>query len=280
MNEMAPRDLTVADLRPGDLLMSMARTEFAKLIAWVGDTQYSHAAVVFSPDDLIEATPPKVRLFPLADRADQGNRLHFLDVWRPTALHDRPLEPADLAALQAAGRGFLGRDYATQMLPYVAVAGAIRTKTPANPVICWILKRIVDYVMTDDADTLICTELAYRVYGEGKYSRPDLLKPKLVWVPPLHPDPPDFDLVELLRELRDLLGPASPIPAIPGKAAPAELEASYAGLRAKFGLPSMEQGALSNRTVNPKTVILIDLQFSPSFRAQGRLKLTQPLKTS
>ncbi len=279
MTDAAPRTLTVDDLQPGDLLMSMARTELAKLIAWVGDTRYSHAAVVLSKDDLIEATPPRVRLFPLAQRADQGNRLHYLDVWRPTMLHGRPLAPDDLQALQAAGRDFLGRDYATGMLPYIAIAGAIRTKTPADPAVCWILKRIVDYVMTDDAATLICTELAYRVYAEGRYSRPDLLKPDLVWVPPQHPPMPEFDLVELYRELRDMLGPAAPSGMVPATATGTELAASYACLRTRFGLQPMErveQGALPSRPVNPKTVILVDLQWSPSFRALGRLKLTRP----
>ncbi len=108
MTDAAPRTLTVDDLQPGDLPMSMARTELAKLIAWIGDTSYSHAAVVFSKDDL-------------------------------------------------------------------------------------------------------------------------------VWVPPQHPPMPEFDLVELHHELRDLLGPAAPAGMVPATATGPELAASYACLRTRFG---------------------------------------------
>lgn len=276
------RELTVADLQPGDLLLSKARTEIGKLIAWVGDTDYSHAAVVFSRDDLVEATPPKVRLASLADRAAQGDKLEHLDVFRPRTLHDRPLDDTNLAALQMAGNTHVGKSYAASLLPFIAISGAIRNKTTDDERLRFLLKLIIDAVMPSDADALICTELAYRVYDAGGYTKDySHLKPVLIPVPPQHPAWPGIDLVRLYLEIRELLGDRMRLlaDAPPGTATARELQDSYDRAMSRLGLGlGLGQGATRLLGTNPKAVILIDLEHSPTFSRLGRLKLTNAPK--
>jgi hypothetical protein len=79
-----PHVLQVQDLEAGDVLLHMGRGELSKLIAWVGDSQYSHAAVVIDETQLMEAAASGVRLASLVQRTAMIANFHYVDVFRPT----------------------------------------------------------------------------------------------------------------------------------------------------------------------------------------------------
>ena len=96
-------------IKPGDVLMCMGHGELSKLLAWNGETDYSHAALVLDGGELIEATTGGCKLVPLTTRQTQVKNWNYVDVWRPVAHDGRAFDAKDQAAIVASARPFAGR---------------------------------------------------------------------------------------------------------------------------------------------------------------------------
>src|SRR5215469_9490855 len=161
-----PHVLQPHDLEAGDVLLHMGRGELSRLIAWVGDSAYSHAAVVFDDDRLIEAAASGVRYAPRSARAGMTENFHYIDVFRPNRLqrHDRE---AMVSLLQGALNPYLGRPYPMTSLFTLGIVCAVRNKIPGSRDLRRVVRMALDLVIENDPDKVVCSELVYRGFDEA-----------------------------------------------------------------------------------------------------------------
>ena len=95
MNLASYPDLDPSGLLPGDFGLTLGRSQISKLIAWAGDSLYSHAFLVFDQNQLIEAAPGGVRFVQIAQRMREPSLLLF-DVYRPSNASDCALDEASV----------------------------------------------------------------------------------------------------------------------------------------------------------------------------------------
>ncbi len=292
MNETKRRELEITDLKTGDLLLSMSDSEIGKMIAWLGNAKFSHASVVYDADALIEASPPKVRLAPLAERVRKAN-VEFIEVLRPRA----GFTTGDEGLLRACGLGYIDHGYATDALVPLAVAALARKATTFHPLVHRLLKWLIHHEISRDPARLVCTELAYRLYDEAGYPTPHT--PQLQEQPAVTLPFPLVNPIKLAREIRELAGQAAINGLAQADASAGELDAILGELEALGGdehalapAPALQAApadpafdaycaglwrewtaGAANGAVNPKAVLLLELWKSPSFEPLGRLHM-------
>lgn len=296
MNKPRQHELDVADLKTGDLLLSMSDSEIGKLVAWLGNAKFSHASVVFDATQLIEATPPKVRLAPLAERVRKSS-VEFIDVLRPLV----EFSSGDESWLRSYGQSLVDRDYAKDLLAPLAVVAIARKATTFHPLLRRLLKWVIQHEISQDSTRLVCSELAYRLYDEPGYAL--RRTPQLPDLPVVTLPFPFLNPIKLAQEIRELFGQGAgngidPADAALDTAKAGEFEAILDELETlgedpKALAPSSTlQGSAhddfdaycgdlwraqtaraSNGAVNPKTVFLLELWHSPSFSRLGRLRM-------
>lgn len=268
-----PISLQVTDLLPGDVLLHMGAGELSKLIAWVGDSVYSHAAMVIPGNQLIEAAASGVRHAGLAERARMLANFHYIDVFRP--LRPTARDTAELAALFSAGDAYLGRPYPMTSLFTLGVICAVRNKLPGDAALHAALRMALDLVVKNDDSQVVCSELVYRAFDEAATRPPHALRLPLTSTPPSPTPLPRIDVVALMTECLDDYRRSR------GKAALAEAAAAdtrdvedlLAQARARLGVDSVVTGSGPGYAPNPKTVLPADLEYSPGLRKAGRLAM-------
>ncbi|MFN7781163.1 MAG: hypothetical protein ACK5PG_00285 [Lysobacterales bacterium] len=127
-----PRFIDPKDVRPGDVLLMKGISAISDLIAWFGDSTYSHAALMVDGGDLVEAAPPVSRRVPLSARLQQGAHYEFIDVYRPTQASGQPLQPAQRDALAKAGGALVGVGYPLDDMLQMGVFAGLRNRLPAD----------------------------------------------------------------------------------------------------------------------------------------------------
>ena len=269
------RQLHVTDLAPGDVLLHMGKGELSKLIAWVGDSRYSHAALVTDNAQLIEAAASGVRRTGLAERPRMTQAFHYIDVFRP--LRPAPHEATLLTALLAASDAYLGRPYPMTTLFTLGIVCAVRNKMPGDAAFRRALRMALDLVIDNDASKVVCSELVYRGFDEAQTAPPHALRLAIGDGAPQPTALPSIDIEALWSECLDDYQRSRPqgvsMRAMEATPDTAELDDLLAQARATLGLDAPAMLNATDAAPNPKTVLPADLEFSPSLQRLGRLTM-------
>lgn len=284
MSESSYPDLNQSDLQPGDFGLTLGRSQISKLVAWAGDSLYSHAFIVFDQNQLIEAAPGGVRLIQIAQRMREPSLLLF-DVYRPSNAAGESFSDLEIAAIQVKAREYIGRGYPLNELLQLGLMSALRNKIPNSEPIRWILRIAMDTLIHDDPKEMVCSELIFRILREANVQPKGKLEPTIINPVRSHAAMPPIDLAELIREIERMfpkVGEASQTEtaayaAFHNKAAPSEAElAEMASLiRAKYAQPELKAGVFVVPNPNPKTIFPADLERSPSARFLARMRLSR-----
>lgn len=292
--------IPLADIQPGDVLLGMGHGEISKLLAWNGETDYSHASLVVDGGELVEATTGGCKLVALTTRQQQSNLMLHIDVWRPVAHDGAAFDAKDRAAIVAAARPFAGRPYAMDVLTQLAIIVAVRNKTDMPPAVKAIVRVIIDASLKDDPTHLTCTELVYRGLRDAAATPAHRLRPRVVVAPPAGKPFPKVDVVALWKEVKEMFGKrqaavhdagrpvlrgAAPgLPDEPPRASAEDDAALVAGaehLRRQLGVtqpivrsPRPGSGAAPTAPIeipdpSPRGIIPLDFVASPSLRKLG-----------
>jgi hypothetical protein len=287
--------IPLSDVLPGDVLLGMGHGEISKLLAWNGETDYSHASLVVDRGELVEATTGGCKIVALTTRQQQSNLMHYVDVWRPVAHDGRAFDAKDHAAIAASARPFAGRPYAMDVLTQLAIIVAVRNKTDMPPAVKAIVRVIVDSALKDDPTHLTCTELVYRGLRDAAAQPAQRLRPRIVVAPKSSKPFPKVDVVALWREVKEMFGKRKAAPQARGlrAAAPrlpdappeaskeddAALDAGAAQLRRELGIAATLQVEAPRRAATrgpieipdpaPRGIIPLDFVASPSLTKLG-----------
>jgi hypothetical protein len=304
MNTMNTNPEAAETLLPGDVLLMLGHGELSKLIAWCGDSIYSHAAIVADDGNLIEAAASGVRRYSIATRLADTNEYFFVDAFRPLAKDGSGFDEADRAAVLAHAISLLGIPYPLDSLATLGVLVAVRQKWPAHWLARIVVREALDHLVKNNPSHMVCSEVVYRSLAECTVTPFAGLAPIVVLADPTHEPFPHVDWKALWDEVWPLLHPtrkaalaatAAQVQAKPaalmatGPAAVSDqdLAESTRAARAVLGLdPSTtanDDGALLHEAAeegqpgtpipnpNPKLVTPLDLAITPSHTVIGRL---------
>ncbi len=275
-------DLSPSDLLPGDFGLTLGRSEISKLIAWAGDSLYSHSFLVFDKDHLIEAAPGGVRLVPIASRMRETSLVLF-DVYRPSTTNGA-YSAQEIMAIQIKAREYVGRGYPINELVQLGLMSALRNKIPNAEPVRWVLRIAMDALIEDDPKQMVCSELMFRILREANVQPKGALEPAIINPVRSHAAMPPINFAELIREIERLFPKSGAADAdamlaaraaFDNKQAPseAELQAKAALVRAKYSQAPSNAGVYIVPNPNPKTVFPADLERSPSTRFLARMRL-------
>lgn len=170
----------LADLEVGDVLLMLGHGPLSQLIAWCGDSIYSHAALAADGGDLIEAAAEGVRRYPLAQRIVDADNYYFIDAFRPLAKDGSPLDEADRACVLAHAQSLLGVPYPLDQLATLGVILAVRGKWPQHWLARIVVREALDHLIGDDPSHMVCSEVVYRSFAECDAQPPGRLAPLIV----------------------------------------------------------------------------------------------------
>lgn len=304
MNTLNANPQAAAQLQTGDVLLMLGHGELSKLIAWCGDSIYSHAAIVADGGDLIEAAASGVRRYSIATRLADTSEYFFVDAFRPLAKDGSAFTQDDRAAVLAHAISLLGVPYPLDSLATLGVLVAVRQKWPQHWLARIVVREALDHLVKNNPSHMVCSEVVYRSLAECNVSPFARLAPIVVLAEPTHEPFPHVDWKALWDEVWPLLHPtrkaalaatAAQVQAKPSglmASGPAnvtdqDLAASTRAARQTLGLePSTtanDNGALLHEASaggapgtpipnpNPKLVTPLDLTVTPSHTVIGRI---------
>jgi hypothetical protein len=295
MSQTSYPDLMIADLQPGDVCLMMSSGQLSKLISWVGDSPYSHAFLIYDNSQLIEAALSGLRLYPIAERLADTTEVLLIDVYRPSTVSGHPFGPAEISAMQATAKEFVGLPYARNALVDIAMMSALRNKLPDSETLRWVLRVAMSHAVKDDPSTMMCSELVYRILQQAGTIPAGSLRPTIISAFRSHAPLPPIDVKALLKELEQIFVPPKASTSVSNTNAPppplalptaqsagltayqnqepvgGELSDLADALRAKHLPPQASAPVLIVPDPNPKTVFPVDLATSPSLRFIGRM---------
>lgn len=154
--------LGTADLRQGDVLLSLGRGELSTAIRLLDGGDYSHAAL-FSGQGVIEATEPRVVEHPLEHSLELHSRV-YVDVFR----HRGPSELGERVVRSA--RSYVGRPYSygDLFLAGMLIATSARLP-PAQKQVEFLLRaaKLLEFLQLDriaEQGLVTCVELVVRAH--------------------------------------------------------------------------------------------------------------------
>ncbi len=278
--------MTDIPIRSGDLILMLSTGPVSAMIAWCGDSAYSHAALMADNGDMMEASASCVRRYPLAKRLADSSEVVYLDAFRSVNKAGLPLSDAERAAVVAAGEVFLGTPYEFGKLLEIGIISAVRQKLPEHPLARYLVREALDHLLENDDRAMICSEFVYNCFLLAKVDPPGAVTPTVVVAPPSGLPFPKIDWVAFAKEMWELLQARPHAAALRAMASPEtlgvgiqdeELTGRMAEVRARLGLhglmaspaPAAAGSVVPNP--NPKLVTPLDLATSPSHSALGRL---------
>ncbi|RTL20949.1 MAG: hypothetical protein EKK52_09255 [Burkholderiales bacterium] len=291
-----PDTISIAALRPGDILLHAGTGEISKLIKWASDSLYSHAALVYAPGLLAEAISGGVHLDQsIAARLADHDEVTRIDVVRPVN-GGQPLTGAQVGRLQAAAQALQGRKFALNQMAELGLICVLRNKLTDNMAARRLIHWLLNEVVPENENRLVCSEFVYLAFHGTQDAA---LDPQIVVTPAKDLPWPDVDYAQLLEEYlqaRRRVNPAQDALALealtPDPTAAefmaaleaatvselSDLEARLATARA--GLQALRQPAVAasagllaahEAAVNAFLVVPEDLRNSPSFQFLGQL---------
>lgn len=278
----SPPAIPVRDVRAGDLLLSLGEGNLSALLAWNGDSAYSHAALVLNDGNLIEATTRGVSISPVADRPSDA-KIVFTDVYRPVTQDGNPRTVDEMQTVASFARQFDQLPYAMDSLKQLAIFVSVRNHIPKDPMARWIIRVALDHLDTDDRTSLTCTELIYRSFDEAPTSPANALRPVIVVQPRRKLPFPKIDWIALRKEIRPMLRGSKSAQSTKTESAdtdpgiePQVLKTRMRNIRRKLdaGPSTSKSGERNWIHPNPSAIgtIPLDFETSPSFRVLGRLR--------
>jgi len=276
--------IAVKDMRPGDVLLHAGTGEISKLIEWVSDSDYSHAAMVIAPGFVAEAISSGVHFNQsLLDRvADNDHLFTRIDVIRAVN-GSVPVTAGEMAALQASAYVLATMKFALNKMFELGVICVFKNKLPPDMRTKVLFTWLADAVIPTDPSRLVCSEFVYRTYHEAATGEPRLMDPVIV-ITRADPRPfPEIDWAKLWEEYEEARKKAGKglaeyfprPPAIEAVITDAELEAALQRARVLLlearGLPfDAVTGRFKSLLPNAALVLPQDLSDSPTFFFAGR----------
>lgn len=291
--EPGPTDADVSPdaLRAGDVVLMRSAGDFSTLVAWLGGSAYSHAALAVGDGIVVEAITKGVSKTRLADLlVDDGvARMH---AWRGAAHDGTAFSEADRAAIAARARGFLEVPFAKSGLLMLGLYAAMRDRLQIDdPWLRQALMLAMRALTPDDGKQMVCSELVYRSLRDCAATPAGRLRPVILEPEPDDAPMPEVDGWKVLAEVLKMLGhkamPEGLLASGDGRrgavADAAALAAVHAQARELLGLPPADTSAplLRARRAAPPAEIRDpvarqvrprDLEVSPSLDPIGRLK--------
>lgn len=250
----------IDQLQVGDLLLMLGKSELSKLIAWFGDSRYSHVSMVSENGMLIEGIRPVASESPLAKRLAAGGPVVYVDAFRSLSPDGSPLSAADRAAVLGHARSLLGTTFAQDELVMVGLLVALRGKPKhLPPWLRWVILRATEHAIRQDPHKMMCSEFAYRSFADCDVSPAGRLARPITHGTPSDLPFPQVDYAKLEQEVREILGLKGPAaealghhdaigaamaadvlgdPAVDGAA----LDDAIAALRMQLGLQATSDG--------------------------------------
>jgi hypothetical protein len=279
-------------LQVGDLLLMLGKSELSKLIAWFGDSRYSHVSMVSENGMLIEAIRPVAAESPLSKRLAENGPVVLVDAYRSLAADGSPLSGEDRAAVLRHARSLLGTVFAQDELVMVGFLVALRGKPQHLPAwLRWVIHQATEHAIRQDPGKMMCSEFAYRSFADCDVSPPGRLARPIAMGEPSDLPFPEIDYAGLQKEVREILGfKAHDNKAVEageqlGEAVDLDvdeqvLDDAIAALRAQLGVDAdvadapnaLKAEAWTPPRPNPKLVRPRDLADSIASRFLGKLK--------
>ncbi|QOC21741.1 hypothetical protein IC757_11905 [Wenzhouxiangella sp. AB-CW3] len=259
-------------LKAGDVLLMKGIGQVSDLIAWFGDSIYSHAAIMCSSTHFVEAANPTSREVALADRLQQTEYYDFIDAWRPTNSQGLALNNAQRQALADSVMQQLDVPYPLNDLLQLAVFAVLRNKIPMDDKLRWLLHELINLLLKFDPGHMVCSELVYYAMQQAK------LPPTILVAAELDQPFPDIDVTKLIEEwLQDRHSNADSVSLAAPPAQPSisssVLDQHYQTFRKQrmTSTPGFNPYPISDP--NPANVMPVDIETSPQLRCLGRLAL-------
>jgi len=250
------------DLLPGDVLLHSSGAPISLLIEWAGDSDYSHAAVVYDATSLREASAAGIRSYDLATRLADTTDYRFIDAYRYAP---NGIVGDQVTAMRRVADGYMGNPYPLNELFFLGMACAVRDKVPVNAQLRLLLHKILDDVVDPNPHWEVCSEFVYRCYAEAKAT--PSMKARIVLAPLKDTPFPHIDMVALIEEIIAAYRQAHKTDALvplDSSVSEDQLRARYARLREKLGPPVIDNP-------NPRLILPVDLMDSPDFMLLGRV---------
>jgi hypothetical protein len=277
---------------PGDVLLHRGSGQISALIAWAGDSPFSHAAFVYDDAQISEAAAVGVRHMPLAGRLADTTDFLRIDVYRRTG----GVAANELAGIRAIADGYLGTPYPINELSQLAVICALRDKIPVDNRLRLLLREVSDHLIDNDPHHLVCSEFVYRAFAEAKVT--PSIAPRIAILDWVDTPFPHIDWIKLVVELEEdkkraqnaqnNRGAPAPSPPSPSLRADVivsadELREKHAELREALGVSAKATPATNSATIvnamagpllfepnpNPRAILPADLASSPDFTRLG-----------
>ncbi len=200
-----------SDLRPGDVLLHVGTGEISKLVQWVSDSDYSHAALIYDVGLLAEAVEGGVIIDePLAPHLADTGQFARIDAYR---LRSSPggVTPPALTALQTSARKMDGVPFALNQLMEIGIIAAVRNKLPTTAAGQMFMTWLLNDLMPRNTDRLVCSEfvyLSFHLSGVAELDPQIVLASRAIQRKPF----PDIDWGALWQEYQDAKSAEQPDP--------------------------------------------------------------------
>lgn len=283
---MPPNDFD--SLLPGDVLLMRSAGEFSELVAWLGETEYSHSGLYAGDGIVIEAITKGVESTPLSALIADDSVL-CIDAFRGTAHDGSVMSAEDRSSVIACARGYLDTDFAKSRLVLLGAISAVRKKLPLLSVgVSGIVMLGLRLFRDSQVREVVCSELVYRSFLECDVDPEGRVRPRIMRRVPNPLPEPDIDVKKLKKEIRHILGwkenallADAELEALMAPVTQDELEALHAEVRAQMDLdqdegflPEVDKGGPPREIMNPlpRMVRPRDLEVSPSLSPHATLK--------
>jgi len=274
-------------MQSGDVILMLSTGPVSALIAWCGDSIYSHSALMADNGDLIEASAGGVRRYPLAKRLEDRANVVFVDGYRSLDAGGEPLNALQRSAIVTAGEKFIGIPYEFGKLLDIGIICAVRQKLPAHPMARFLVREALDHALENNNKAMTCSEFVYNSFLGAGVTPAGSVTPVIVVAPRSELPFPKIDWVAFAKEMWELLHAAKPQSASVYASADLstlgtdiqddDLNSRITQLRGKLGMDAVSTaqhqttGEIIIANPNPKLVTPLDLATTPSHLPLGRL---------
>jgi hypothetical protein len=198
--------MSAIEPKAGDVLLMMSTDELSKLIAWFGDCQYSHSALMVSEDMLMESISAGITETKLMDLKQPDFNIKYVDVYRSLDCNGHCFSDSQKLAILASARQFIGIPFEFGKLVQIGVLAAVRQKIPTNPFVRRLLRLAFDHVLASSDKAMTCSQFVYTSLMRAQIAPNPNVTPRIIHSGPSGlPFPDDIDWHELIREINALL---------------------------------------------------------------------------